>query len=68
MDMGGLNEYFKSMIDKQFAIRDVLQKHFAPKKLSPIAKWQAERESLNADLKRLNLECNYITIKCYLHT
>jgi len=37
-------------------LRDVMQKHFDPKKLPPISKWQAERESLNADLKRLNLD------------
>ena len=37
-------------------LRDVLQNHFDPKKLPPITKWQTERESLTADLKRLNLE------------
>jgi len=37
-------------------LRDVLQKHYAPMKLPPIAKWQAGRESLTADLKRLNLD------------
>jgi len=42
-------------------LRDVMQKHFGPKKLPPIAKWQAERESLNADLKRLNLD--YMKLK-----
>ena len=33
-----------------------MQKHFDPKKLPPITKWQAERESLTADLQRLNLD------------
>ena len=42
-------------------MREVMQKHFDPKKLPPIAKWQAERESLNADMKRLNLE--YMKLK-----
>ena len=42
-------------------LRDVLQKHFDPKKLPPITKWQAERESLYADLKRLNLD--YMKLK-----
>ena len=37
-------------------LRDVLQKHYDPMKLPPIVKWQAERESLTADLKRLNLD------------
>ena len=37
-------------------LRDVLQKHFDPKKLPPITKWQTERESLTADLQRLNLD------------
>ena len=42
-------------------MRDVMQKHFDPKKLPPIAKWQAERESLNSDLKRLNQD--YMKLK-----
>jgi len=42
-------------------LRGVLQKHFDPKKLPPIAKWEAERESLTADKKRLNHE--YATLK-----
>jgi len=37
-------------------LRDVLQKHFEPKKLPPITKWKAERESLTADLQLLSLE------------
>jgi len=37
-------------------LRDVMQKHFDPTKLPPITKWQAERESLTADLQRLNLD------------
>ena len=37
-------------------LRNVLQKHFDPTKLPPISKWQAERESLTADLQRLKLE------------
>jgi len=35
-------------------LRDVLQGHFDIKKLPPITKWQAEREKLAADKKRLD--------------
>jgi len=35
-------------------LRDVLQGHFDIKKLPPITKWQAEREKLTADKKRLD--------------
>ena len=35
-------------------LRDVLQGHFDIKKLPPITKWQAEREKLTADKKRID--------------
>jgi len=37
-------------------LHNVLQKHFDPKKLPPITKWQAEREKLTAIKKQLDLE------------
>jgi len=42
-------------------MKDVLQKRYEPKKLPPITKWKAERETLNGDLQRLNSQ--YFALK-----
>ena len=38
-----------------------MQKRYEPKKLPPITKWKAERETLNADLQQLNSQ--YFALK-----
>ena len=42
-------------------LKDVMQERFDPKKLPPITKWTAERDKLNADMRRLNGE--YVSLK-----
>ena len=36
-------------------LKGVMQKHFDPKKLPPISKWQAERDKLAAERGTLNM-------------
>jgi len=62
------NEYYETyrneitMYDNaEKYLRDVLQKHFDPKKLPPITKWKAERDKLTAERNKLNQR--YISLK-----
>jgi hypothetical protein len=63
--LAAANEYYETyrseitMFDKaEKYLRGVLQTHFDPKKLPPIAKWKAEIEKLTAERSGLNQQYN----------
>ena len=37
-------------------LREVMQQHFDLKKLPPVSKWIAERETMNGKIQRLNVQ------------